>query len=148
MRGDDLCSIFLQEFVQENYAFYQEKHLRARVQEADEPVTAYYYDELALEWSTLRWPRRSAGKPFRWNQPAVAQEGLSNEAEDMCGIFDHCQATLGGWRWRMAGQRKLNPDMVGAADRGKGSSNFPAPNAGAPAAPKIHEDLTKLVLEF
>ena len=48
----------------------------------------------------------------------------------------------------MAGQRKLNPDMVGAADRGKGSSNFPAPNAGAPAAPKIHEDLTKLVLEF
>ena len=43
-----LRRLFLQEFQQENYAFFKEKKLRSRVQGADEPVTDYYYDVLDL----------------------------------------------------------------------------------------------------
>ena len=41
-------SLFKAAFQQENYALYQEQHLRNKIQERDESATSYYYDVLSL----------------------------------------------------------------------------------------------------
>lgn len=147
--GDDveaalgLRSFFLREFQQENYAFFQEKKLRARVQGPEEPVTAYYYDVMDL--CRIVDPQMPEAVKlenlFRGINPKLLKKVYPMKprscSEFLSAVKLHSEAS------EMVGQRTLGVGMVGDTGRGRALDNPPLS-----PTPQSQEDLVKLVLEL